>query len=143
LKRSLIIKIKYVELFQNNWGTVRQFIRFCIVGIANTLITLGTIFILYNVFKVDYRISNIIGYLLGITNSFIWNKYWTFKSQNKFYNEIGKFFLMFLISYLINFGVLIVTAEVLFINKNVCQIIGNVFYTATNYAGNKFWTFKV
>lgn len=140
--KKLILKNKYIQSYQNNKVIVMQFLRFCIVGVANTLITLGSILILYNILRIDYRISNIIGYSLGLINSFIWNKIWTFKSQNKFYNEIGKFFIMFFVSYFINFGVLIFSAEVLFINKNISQIVGNVFYTITNYLGNKLWTFN-
>ena len=119
-----------------------QFFRFCIVGIVNALITLGSILILYNIFRIDYRISNIIGYTMGIINSFIWNKIWTFKSKNKFKDEIIKFLLIFLASYSINLGVVIISAEVFLINKNICQIIGMFFYTTTNYFGNSRWTFN-
>ena len=127
---------------QINKKEFSRFSRFLIVGISNTIITLTIIFLLLNVFNIDYRISNIIGYFVGLINSFIWNKRWTFKSKNKFQKELLPFFVMFLISYSINLGIVILSAEILLINKNICQIIGIFFYTVTNYIGNKFWTFK-
>jgi putative flippase GtrA len=118
------------------------FLRFCLVGVLNAIIGLGTILILYNVFHVDYRFANAIGFLLALANSFILNKLWTFKSNKKFHKEIPNFLFIFLVSYLINFIVLIFSADVLLFDKNLCQVIGMIFYTVTNYIGNKYLTFK-
>ena len=119
-----------------------RFSRFIIVGISNTIITLLIIFVLLKFSNLDYKISNLIGYSVGITNSFIWNKMWTFKSNNKVYKEIIPFGVMALISYCVNLGIVIFTTEVLFLNQYLCQILGMFFYTATNYFGNRLWTFK-
>lgn len=118
------------------------FLRFCLIGILNTIIALAAILILDNVFQLDYRFANAIGFSLALVNSFILNKLWTFKSNNLFYKEIPNFILIFILSYLINFVILIFSVEVLLINKNICQIIGMIFYTITNYIGNKHLTFN-
>jgi len=119
-----------------------RFSRFIIVGISNTIITLSIIFLLLKFSNLDYRISNIIGYSVGITNSFIWNKMWTFQSNNKVYREMFPFVLMALISYGFNLGVVIFTTEVLSLNQYFCQILGMILYTVTNYIGNKYWVFS-
>ena len=119
-----------------------RFSRFVIVGISNTTITLVIIFSLLKFTNLDYKISNIIGYIVGITNSFIWNKKWTFKSNNKVHKELIPFILMALISYSINLVVVIYTTEVLSFNIYFCQFSGMVFYTITNYIGNRLWTFR-
>ena len=134
--------MKYYNIKIIEKSEIKKFIRFIIVGISNTIITLSVIFILSNLFKIDYRISNIIGYFIGLINSFIWNKKWTFKTNNKFRKEIVPFFTMFLISYSINLGIVIFFTEILLFNTNICQIIGMFFYTITNYIGNRYWTFN-
>lgn len=58
---------------------IGQFIRFGIVGIINTLITLIVIYFLQEILHVKYTISNFIGYIAGVVNSFFWNKLWVFK----------------------------------------------------------------
>ena len=63
-----------------------QFLRFCVVGISNTAID----FAVLNLLLWLYPTTNaweILGYnsaavLLGSTNSFFWNKYWTFRRRN-------------------------------------------------------------
>ena len=122
--------------------TIKQFVRFCVVGTSNTVISLGTILFLFNFCNIDYRVANIIGYTFGFINSFIWNKIWTFESKNRFYKEIIPFLCIFLMSYFLNLGAVIFSAEVLLINKNICQIIGMFFYAVTNFFGNKSWTFR-
>ncbi|MDY6934888.1 MAG: GtrA family protein [Spirochaetota bacterium] len=133
---------KLIHIYNNNKKEIKLFLKYCIVGVSNTIVGLGTILILYNIFKVDYRLSNIIGYTLGLINSFILNKMWTFRSKSVFYKEIIPFFLFFLVSYIINLGAVVFCVEILLINKNISQLIGMVFYTSTNFIGNRLWTFK-
>ena len=64
---------------------IGQFIRFGIVGIINTLITLIVIYFLQEILHVKYTISNFIGYIAGVVNSFFWNKLWVFKKLNSNY----------------------------------------------------------
>ena len=117
------------------------FIKFCIVGCINTTIGLGIIFFLYNIIKFDYRLSNIIGYAIGLCSSFILNKRWTFKSQDASSKELFPFMIVFLVSYFANFFTLLYTSEILRINKNISQIVAMVVYTVINYLGNKLITF--
>jgi putative flippase GtrA len=117
------------------------FIKFCIVGSINTTIGLVIIFTLYNIIKLDYRLSNIIGYVIALCSSYILNKRWTFKSQNTSSRDILPFMIVFLVSYLANFVTLIYTSEILRINKNISQIVAMVVYTVINYFGNKLITF--
>ncbi len=63
-----------------------QFLRFCVVGTSNTAIDFAAL----NMLLWLYPTTNawkILGYnsvavLLGSTNSFFWNKYWTFRRRN-------------------------------------------------------------
>ena len=51
-----------------------QFVKYCMVGALNTLVTLCTIFVCKSLFDVNEYLSNAICYVLGVINSFLWNK---------------------------------------------------------------------
>lgn len=119
-----------------------QLIKFGIVGISNTLLTAITIWILLKVLHFNDYSSNIIGYIIGLVNSFIWNRKWTFASTAKVKDTIFKFILTFVISYLIQLGNLYLLIDYTEIDSYICQLISIVVYTVINFTLNKYYTFK-
>jgi len=130
------------QLKQQLFKTTSQLIKFGIVGVINTLITLTTIFVLSNYLNVYYIYSNCIGYLLGFINSFVMNKFWTFQSQGNIYKESLFFLLVFLVCYIIQLSVLYYLHGIRQYNENLSQLISMVVYTLANFLLNKFLTFK-
>jgi putative flippase GtrA len=116
--------------------------RFIVVGLMNAVIGLGIIYSSYNLLHLNYILANILGYGCGIINSFIWNRRWTFKSKKDPKPEILLFFLMFGISYALNFGVTVLCVEILGVTPNIAQLAGIVFYTCSNFFLNKYITFR-
>lgn len=119
----------------------KQLIKFSLVGLLNTLITLSTIFILINVLNLNYIISNIIGYVLGFTNSFILNKKWTFKSKGSAKIEIILFFILFIICYLLQLISLILLKELIKVSVEKAQLIAMIIYTTINFLGSKYFVY--
>jgi len=139
-----------------------QAIKYGIVGVMNTLLTAVTIWIVMRLaFQTGktktaspwiITFSNITGYVVGLINSFIWNRKWTFQSKNHWGKEFVKFSAAFLICYipqliLVNFLNTYThfradVAPVAISHAYICQLIGIVFYTLLNFLLNKFYTFK-
>ena len=126
---------------KNNKSLI-QFIKFGLVGVTNTLITAFVIWILLKGFHYSDYISNFIGYIIGLTNSFIWNRKWTFESKTKLSVTIFKFIVTFAISYLFQLGNLYLLLHFTSIDPYICQLISIVVYTCINFALNKYYTFK-
>ena len=144
---------------KNFWS---QAIKYGIVGIINTLLTAITIWIMMRfVFQTGkmksasplvISVSNITGYIVGLINSFVWNRKWTFQSKNHWGREFIKFVTAFLICYipqlfLVNFlnayTTIMIDFEPLVISHDyTCQLIGIVFFTILNFLLNKYYTFK-
>ena len=61
--------------------TALQFFKFLIVGCINTGLSLAVIYILQNGFDVKYTKANLIGYILGVINSFFGINYGYFKKK--------------------------------------------------------------
>jgi len=139
-----------------------QVIKYGIVGAINTLLTAVIIWIMMHwIFQTGKKeqvsswvitVSNITGYLVGLINSFIWNRKWTFQSKNHWGKEFIKFSAAFLICYipqlvLVNFlntctNFRVAVAPLVISHAYTCQLIGIVFYTSLNFLLNKYYTFK-
>lgn len=123
--------------------TLWQLIRFGIVGVINTLITLAVIYLLQEVLDVKYTIANLAGYVAGVINSFFWSKLWVFKKLNSnFIREAVLFLISFGVCYGIQFVSLLVLVELLHIPDLWAQLLGMVVYTLCNFIMNRCITFK-
>lgn len=56
---------------------VRQLVRFCLVGLANTAVTLGIIFLLRSA-GASVAVASAAGYVVGMIQGFLLNRFWTF-----------------------------------------------------------------
>lgn len=124
-------------------NTLWQLVRFGIVGVINTLITLIVIYILQELLHVKYTAANLAGYIAGVINSFFWSKLWVFKKLNSnFMREAVLFLVSFGICYGIQFVALLLLVEVLHMVDTWAQLVSMVVYTLCNFALNKCITFK-
>jgi putative flippase GtrA len=147
--------------------TVIQAVKYGIVGIFNTLLTAITIWVMMQwifdpkrcqiALPIAITVSNIVGYTVGLINSFVCNRSWTFKSRKTWKMDFLKFMGVFLICYipqlllviLLNKFINILTIhfnvfnyEYILTSAYLCQLIGIVFYTILNFLCNKYYTFK-
>ncbi|WP_378210826.1 GtrA family protein [Anoxybacteroides rupiense] len=57
-------------------------LRFCIVGAGNTFIDFGVFFLLATA-GAPYLLAQVVSYMAGMANSYIWNRIWTFQVKKK------------------------------------------------------------
>ena len=69
-------------------GTV---VRFLLVGVINTLVGCGAMFLLYNLAHWSYWLSSAANYVLGGVVSFFLNKYFTFRKREWSWKQAGRF----------------------------------------------------
>lgn len=124
--------------------TIKQAIKYGIVGICNTLITMVVIWIMMKLFDCREGLSNFTGYIAGLLNSFVWNKQWTFKdSSSGWTHSAVRFAIAFGVCYLLQYALVVFLNGHLSIDHYYNHLIGMVFYTVLNFVMNKFYTFKV
>jgi putative flippase GtrA len=123
------------------------------VGVLNTLVTLVVIYVC-NLLGVNQYVSNALGYICGVINSFLWNKSWVFKSKGGYSKEAIKFLCGFGICYALQFLTLWLLNQTVLndfkyeiynytiTGYGIATLIGNVVYTLANYVYNRFITFK-
>ena len=137
-----------------------QILKFGIVGLGNTLLTLIIIWVMTESLGCSAILSNITGYAIGIISSYIFNKQWTFQSAVGWQKSAIRFFLVCAICYIVQFLVLIsierycpenpplytffkpVLAVFKIRPSYYIHMFAMVFYTLLNFILNKFYTFK-
>ena len=118
-----------------------QTFKFIIVGILNTVVGYGVYFICIHL-GIKYQISLILSSIVGVTHSFFWNKYWTFKAKGYVNKEIVRFISVYMISYIINALMLSFFVENIKIDQNLAQIYAISIITLISYIGHKYWSFS-
>jgi putative flippase GtrA len=121
---------------------IRQAIKYAIVGVSNTAVSLCVIWVMMKALGCSDVTSNITGYIAGLLNSFIWNKQWTFKSSDAWVGSAIRFGLVFGICYVLQLGLLLYLKRHLSIDPFYNQVLAMIFYTAINFLMNKYFTFK-
>ena len=81
----------------------KEFVKYCIVGVINTLVGFSTAFVSLNFFGCNYATSTSLAYITGIITSFFLNKKYTFKSVGNPFFEFVKFFMTMLPSYIFSY----------------------------------------
>lgn len=120
-----------------------QIIRFCVVGTSNALITALVIWIMMDLLSYDYIIANICGYILGVSNSFIWNKLWVFQARHtNVWKEVFLFGVAFFLAYFAQFIFLLILVEFFDLNEYLSQFLGLFIYGGINFVMNRILTFR-
>jgi dolichol-phosphate mannosyltransferase len=123
-----------------NW---LQLIRFGVVGCSGYAVNLISFALCVHVLGIDYKLASPIAYLAGTINNFIWNRHWTFDQKETHpATQAWKFFLVSLVSFGVNYGILVGLVHTTGMAKVLAQAIANICGTPVNFLGQKLWSFR-
>ncbi len=121
---------------------VMQFFKFSVIGILNTGLHYGVFIVLYGLADINYLIASTAGYCVGVGNSYIMNRRWTFASGNdRIFGELTRFIAVNLASLGANAGLLFALVTIVSLQPQVAQIGAIIGSMSVNFICNKFWTF--
>ncbi|MCI1577497.1 MAG: GtrA family protein [Clostridium beijerinckii] len=127
---------------KKKWSIMKQFLKFGIVGVSNTLISLLIYYILIY-FDIDYVVANAIGFIVGVLNSYYWNNKYVFdKSHSGNIKPIIKTFLSYGLTFILSTILLVVMVDFFIFSKVVAPIINLIITIPLNFLLNKFWAFR-
>lgn len=124
------------------------FLKFLLVGVANTVVGTAVMFLAYHVFHLSYWISSAANYIAGSLFSYFLNKYFTFQNKSKSPKIVLKFILNITACYLISYGaakwfiawLLSGLPEVW--QENIAMVCGMGLFVVLNYVGQRFFAFR-
>ena len=126
----------------------RTFWKFILVGVANTIVGTGIMFLFYNVFHLSYWISSASNYVFGSILSYFLNKLFTFQNKANAKETLPRFVINISLCYLLAYGIAKpVMAKILsFTTENLQQkgamLVGMGLFVILNYLGQRFFAFK-
>lgn len=123
-------------------------LRFLLVGVVNTLVGAGIMFLLYNLAGCSYWLSSAANYIVGGVVSYFLNKYYTFKNTERSWKQVLRFALNVAVCWLLAYGIAKPLALRLLagfdekLQTNAAMLAGLCLYTALNYLGQRFFAFR-
>ena len=125
---------------------IKQFIKFGIVGLSNTLISY-VVYVVLVYLKMHYILANIIGFLVSVLNAYYWNNKYVFKEQEGeqrvWWKTLGKTFLSYAGTGLVLSNVLLVVwVDWLGISEIIAPIINLLITVPLNFIMNKYWALR-
>jgi putative flippase GtrA len=120
-----------------------KFIRFCLVGFSGMIIDFGTTWLLKEKVKINKYIANSVGFTLAATSNYIWNRLWTFHSENsQIFTEYSLFILISIAGLAINNFVIFLLNDKLKMNFYLSKLIAVGVVTCWNFIMNYLFTFN-
>jgi putative flippase GtrA len=128
-----------------NLKVIVQFIKFGIVGVSNTLVSLLTYYIFIFAGS-NYIFANFAGFILGTANAYFWNNRYVFKKEEdeeRPHIKTGmKVFIAYGITFLLSTLFLVLWVDGLGISTKIAPIINVCVTTPINFLMNKLWVFN-
>ena len=120
-----------------------KFIKFCVIGFSGMLIDFGVTWLLKEKVRINKYIANSAGFILAATSNYIWNRFWTFHSENKqVVTEYLSFLLISLAGLGINNFVIYVLHGRMKLNFYFSKLIAIGVVTLWNFTMNYLITFR-
>lgn len=117
---------------------IRKEIRFLFAGGINTFVGYGT-YALCLVLGLHYVFAQLVSTVIGVANSYLWNKYFTFRQKKKSVKEVLRFVSVYAVSFLLNLGLLWIMVEKMGLNEYIAGAAGLFVTTLISWFGhNKF-----
>lgn len=127
------------------FASIMQFVRYCIIGVVNTALDFGIYTGLtrgFEFWKEHYLVTNAISFMIVVTWSFFWNKYWTFKNrEHKYAAQYMKFVMATLIGISISESILYAGVEFFSLHDVLAKAIAAPLVVAWNFSAYRIWAF--
>lgn len=146
-----------MKVFDKYKKSIGHFIKFMIVGAVNFGVDLGIFTLLHTVTGIGAVPANIVSYSCGVINSYILNRFWTFKIKLRFFSEyklkngskirfLSLPFMKFVFVNLVSLGVNTLTVHILVnlysLDPTLSKIAATAFSFVVNFAGSKLLVFR-
>jgi len=123
-----------------NW---LQLVRFGLVGGVGFAVNLIVYTLCVHGAGLDYRVANVVAWLVAVANNFVLNRHWTFDARGgQARSQAIRFLLVSLVAEGFSLLLLTVFVEGAGIAKIPSQALAVALSMPLNFLGNKMWSFR-
>jgi putative flippase GtrA len=124
-------------------AVLAQFVKFGIVGVSNTLLTLVVYTVLLKVLGVLYLAASAIGFIVGAINGFLLNRRWTFREHVGDSLTPVRWGVVQTCGLGVDEVLLYVFVHDAHLDKLIAQVCATAVVTVSTFFANRAWTFRV
>lgn len=129
-----------------------SFLKFLLVGVCNTILSMAIMYLLYITFEFGYWGSSAIAFTLVSIFSYVFNRKFSFKSKAPILQSVLRFSLVIAVCYMIAFGIakpimlwFVAMAELewnISVVEKISMLLAQCIFTGLNFLGQRLWVFK-
>ena len=124
-------------------GNWLQLMRFALVGGAGFVVNLAVYALCTQAIGIDYRMANVVAWLVAVLNNFVLNRHWTFDARGgRVRHQALRFFLVSLAAEGFSLLLLTLLVEEAGVAKVPAQAVAVAASMPLNFLGNKLWSFR-
>ena len=128
------------------WTKHEELFRYIIVGGLTTVLNAAVYWLLSGVFSLHYQLANAIAFVVAVVFAYIANKKAVFHTKTTdaldTAREAGSFFLMRLISYGVEAGLMALMVEVWRVDELLAKLPVIMLIVVLNYVFSKLYIFR-
>lgn len=118
-----------------------QFIKYGIIGLSSNVF-LYLVYLLITKLGVEPKIAMSILYMVGVLQTFFFNKKWTFRHKGDNRTTLIRYSIAYLLGYLVNLFVLVIFVDIFSYPHEIVQAIMIFVLAVMLFLLQKFWVFK-
>ena len=126
----------------------KEIIRYLIVGVLTTVLSLGVYFILTNTFlnphkKLELQLANIISWFISVLFAYFVNRKYVFESKEKhIFKESLAFFSSRLATLILDMLIMFLGVSILSFNDKLVKLFSQIVIIVLNYVLSKLFVFQ-
>jgi putative flippase GtrA len=118
-----------------------QFFRYAAVGVLSNVI-LYVLYLLITYFGASAKCAMTITYSIGVAQSFLLNKNWTFNYKGRVGSAFFRYFIIYAFGYFINFIALYIFVDLMMWPHKIVQAGMILIVAAVLFCLQKAWVFR-
>lgn len=128
------------------YALLRQFIKFGLVGVSNTVVSMVVYYIVLFIDPDLYLLGSILGTIVSIANAFYWNDKFVFSGNRQDWRSklkrLGKTYISYGGTSILSNVLLWVEVAFFGVSRAIAPIVNLLVTIPLNFVINKLWTFR-
>lgn len=137
-------RIFKVESRKDLYQLFKQFLKFGLVGLSNTAVSLGVYYFIIRINSDWYIIGNTVGWFMGVFNSFFWNSRFVFTDNKTTAPKLKLLKSMFAYGVTLLLTTMLLYFEINYwgISLELAPLVNIAISVPISYMLNKLWAFR-
>lgn len=85
----------------------------------------------------------VVSYVVGVLNSYFWNRLWTFENKKTNLKNFIKFIFVYITTFIINLLMMFILIDIGGFGVLMSQVFSLSFVSVVSFTAHKYWSFGI